>query len=74
MERWVSSDSPRQWGHWEQQSWEVSLGKCALLEVTISPTIQTKMDGSGRLIQMNILSTTMCKKEKEMATHSGILA
>ena len=36
----VSSDLL--WGqwHWQQQSWEVPLGKWALLEVTMNPTIE----------------------------------
>ena len=40
MEVWVSSGLPRGQRHWQQQFWEVLLGKPALLEVVINPAIE----------------------------------
>ena len=40
VEVWVSSGSLCGQGHWQQKSWEVLLGKWALLEDSITPTTE----------------------------------
>ena len=41
VEVWVGSGLPRVQRHWQQQFWEVPLGKQALLEVVINPATES---------------------------------
>ena len=46
VEVWVSSGLLRGQRHWQQQFWEVPLGKRALLEVVINPAIEPVDSGA----------------------------
>ena len=45
VEVWVSSGLRQGQRHWQQQFWEVLLGKPALLEVVINPAIDCRLQG-----------------------------